>query len=535
MTDFFTLFNSYKNYQPAKYSSYPVEFIKRGILSIFDRQNSSESDIGSISEKEFNSVTEEQYKKYVSQMEKYCKTNNMKELEYHIPTYYELKEMLKGGESTPMGNKIITPNEIQEAVLPDAKIGQANQGRSGNCYQIASDTALDTNESGRLALKLSIQKYWDPVKNGYYVTLYGAKDKDGNVKPRTYFISQRELKEAQETYVDMGDIDKNGKITIEKNAKKYTSGDPDIVLLDIATEKYRKETGYRIPYNHTKKVQGYDDYLSAGKTNEQMELISGKEGKVEYYSQKISVESTSRRKTNKKIKKTMTVNDKTKIRQKLKYIKNNSNVVSATAGFEIFNDGSVKEFEQYGLIERHAFTIKSIDYNKNTVMIIDPHFGKNQPIILPMNIFEKYCSSIKTVDLTKPIASNTNNYKKDNPQAKKVAQDIYNQISGPSRNKVTIRKLRQIDKYNAAQVIQAYRQEANKYKRTRGESLAEAINNEWGLDIKTVKQYVCTPLIQQASILGIKVDTDKYVRAKDIKSLNNFINLLIGKIYQKLK
>ena len=79
---------------------------------------------------------------------------------------------------------------------------------------------------------------------------------------------------------------------------------------------------------------------------------------------------------------------------------------------------------------------------------------------------------------------------------KDIAKQLFDQISGASLNKNTIAILKKIGKNNAAQVI-------DEYKKFSGQSLADAIDEEWGLDIKTIKDYLCKPLIEQAKSLNL--------------------------------
>lgn len=524
--NFETRYYNYKFIGKAKALTSPEEFIKIGVLSIFDRQNTLHGDEGKISEKEFKSVTKDQYNKFVAEMKTYYKKIYFKELEYHIPTYEELKNMLDCDSKKGYDYKYISESEIEEPIAPNSKIGQSNQASSGNCYQIASDIALDTNKSGQGTIKLSINKNWDMRNKGYYVTLYGAKDKNGQVKPRTYFISQKELKEAQEKRVDMGYIDNNGDKKIRKNAKKYTSGDADVVLLDIATEKYRQEANYKIVDRNKKSTKGYDDYLSTGYGDEQLSLISGKKGHYEPYIKEKDVQYADQTIKGTPKTKKIKYNDKEKIDKRLKYIADNKNNVNATAMFKVLSDGDSKEFKKFGLAENHLFTISSVDYKNNTVTIINPWYGKNKPLVLSMHTFKKYCSSISYINQNEPIEQPKP--KKNDPDATKIAKEIYNQICGASRNNTTIQKLKQIDQNNAAQIITEYK------KISKNESLASAIDNEWGLGISTVRQYVCRPLIKEAQALGFKVNIKMYNDANDIKSLEKFINSLVKIIYQKL-
>lgn len=113
-------------------------------------------------------------------------------------------------------------------------------------------------------------------------------------------------------------------------------------------------------------------------------------------------------------------------------------------------------------------------------------------------------------------------------QGKNLANDIHNQISGPSLNSNTIEKLKQINKNNVIEIINEYTNIS------KDETLASAIDNEWGLDIKEVKQYICKPLITRAKEAGIQdVYFSQYLEIDNIQELNNFINTTVEKIKSK--
>ena len=115
--------------------------------------------------------------------------------------------------------------------------------------------------------------------------------------------------------------------------------------------------------------------------------------------------------------------------------------------------------------------------------------------------------------------------KKDPPLCKEkpkdIAKQLFDQISGASLNKNTIALLKKIGKNNAAQVI-------DEYKKIAGQSLADAIDEEWGLDIKTVKEYLCKPLLEQAKSLDIywaNTAEQEYKNITSMESINHFIDI----------
>lgn len=101
-----------------------------------------------------------------------------------------------------------------------------------------------------------------------------------------------------------------------------------------------------------------------------------------------------------------------------------------------------------------------------------------------------------------------------------LADKLYNQIEGASLNANTIKLLKQINPENVLFVLDAYN------KKTKGkESLAQAIDGEWGLDATTVKEYICPALVKLAKNKNISgIYFGDYMKKQDIKSLNNWIN-----------
>lgn len=133
--------------------------------------------------------------------------------------------------------------------------------------------------------------------------------------------------------------------------------------------------------------------------------------------------------------------------------------------------------------------------------------------------------SSKTSQKTKiqPINQPKKTQKKEPPlnneKPADIAKQLYDQISGPSMNKNTIAILKKIGKNNAAQVV-------SEYKKIAVESIANAIDEEWGLDEKTIKEYICKPLIEQAKSKDMYcADSaeEEYQQITSMESINKFI------------
>ncbi len=143
--------------------------------------------------------------------------------------------------------------------------------------------------------------------------------------------------------------------------------------------------------------------------------------------------------------------------------------------------------------------------------------------------FKKCCPTIyKNVTEAQRGATQRTRKKYDTATIKKqsseLAKKIHSQISGASRNENTINMLRGITPENAAFVI-------SEYQRMYGVSLAKDIDDEWGLDLNTVKEHICKKLVDQAKSLGIKgIYYGDYQKINDLKSLQTWINNASSKI-----
>ena len=363
------------------------DFIKYSILAKFDSQKSvpskgiATSYDGVIDANEFSTVSQKEYEKFVADMKNSYKSTYGHEIKYHIPTYKELENMLKNDspyqKETPV-HKILL-SELGDPIKPDGKIGQSNQAYLGECYQNASNFALSYTEKGRELLKKSIKIKGD----NYYVTLYGAKP-----KPRTYKITQQEVKKAQEEF-----FTKNG-----KRVKKYSHGDADIILLDLAVERYRKDTNYKLRPGDTKAIKGFDDYLSGGLVSKNLALITGKLPFRAIYSTdnyfiKAAKTNQSRQKLNMQKK-------QKKAESLIKYLAKIGNAnIAAGCTFKCV-DGNWGTFGQkYDMHENHAYSIKNIDTKNDTITICNPWYGKNADVIVPYSDFIKYVDSIQYIQL----------------------------------------------------------------------------------------------------------------------------------------
>lgn len=112
-----------------------------------------------------------------------------------------------------------------------------------------------------------------------------------------------------------------------------------------------------------------------------------------------------------------------------------------------------------------------------------------------------------------------------NNAGKKLADDLYKQISGPSLNSNTLDLMNKIDETNVLEVLNQYNKISPK------ESLAYAVDNEWGLGLDDVKSKICSALVARAKVLHMKDITHKqYQDIDNIEAINKFINNTVKKI-----
>ena len=200
--------------------------------------------------------------------------------------------ILIGREVYDKDGKLLKQYDFSEV---DGKFEVSNQLSRGDCYLLASINALASSDDGQKILQDNVKVTTDENgKKVYTVSFPGAKAvKDGlaagSINPQigaipsdkifiqeSYTITEDELKEAA-----------------KQAGCKYSAGDKDVLLLEVAYEKYRKDA-YKtrkengIPdkaqvfgINVVAESAKQGDYLSGGKASESTFLLSGK--KAEEY------------------------------------------------------------------------------------------------------------------------------------------------------------------------------------------------------------------------------------------------------------
>ena len=120
----------------------------------------------------------------------------------------------------------------------------------------------------------------------------------------------------------------------------------------------------------------------------------------------------------------------------------------------------------------------------------------------------------------------------------KIAQDLHNSIEDDfSVNKIlnnrnneqTIAILKKIKPENAAFL-------AAEYKKLAGETITNALDNEIGLDIDDVKNYICKNLVSRAKAIGLTgINIRDYSNINDIKTLSAWVEKTAQRIIETEK
>ena len=123
-------------------------------------------------------------------------------------------------------------------------------------------------------------------------------------------------------------------------------------------------------------------------------------------------------------------------------------------------------------------------------------------------------------------------------ESKKLAQDLFDQIDGPSLNRDTKKLLQKINKHNVVDVLMEYDKVSS------SESLPDAVMNEstlWifgtELGLPAVKEYICKPLVDQAKFYGVTPLEIKrigdYQNINEQSKLNDFVKNLYNVVKAK--
>ena len=150
-------------------------------------------------------------------------------------------------------NKHINNPTVDEFNI-DKKIDNSKQGNTGDCWLLAGLNSLSYSENGRKMLEEAIT-----IKSDCFeVTFKGVNT--------TVTITPQEMREA-------------------KNSGKYSSGDDDVLLMELACEKVMDDVKLgRIssPEFLTKDAKDGETSITAGSFNDLIYLLTGEEASYQY-------------------------------------------------------------------------------------------------------------------------------------------------------------------------------------------------------------------------------------------------------------
>lgn len=161
--------------------------------------------------------------------------------------------------------------------VSDGKIGNFRQRKTGDCYLLSSLVALSKTTVGAEILKNNIKK---DKAGGYRITLPGAI-----MCKNDYMKNGKKCYITGEYHITKADIQR-----ARKQYDKYSSGDLDVLLYELAFEKYRKEVlktnranNQNSEYNMAGQYTGngtMNDPLKAGQTQDATFILTGHKSKV---------------------------------------------------------------------------------------------------------------------------------------------------------------------------------------------------------------------------------------------------------------
>ncbi len=175
----------------------------------------------------------------------------------------------------------------------DGNFEIGNQQGRGDCYLLASINALRETETGHDMLKQTVTKNSD---GSYTITFPGAKvsrdaliNGEGGASLRTNNGTTLDKLPEDKVYIQESYTvtEEELKAALKQQGKKYSVGDRDVVLLEVAFEKYRQDVDKTVRDNNiapdilvggisiAQGSVGTDDVLSSGKAADAMFILTG--------------------------------------------------------------------------------------------------------------------------------------------------------------------------------------------------------------------------------------------------------------------
>ena len=157
----------------------------------------------------------------------------------------------------------------------DGIIGNFKQGKIADCYILSALISLANTEIGAEILKNNIKNI---ANNSYEVTLPGAEIVNNNYKL-----------ENKKSFITGKYIITSSEIENARKSGKYSSGDLDVLIYELAFEKYREEVLKTKEINKQKSEYGqagqytgdgtFLDPLNGGNSHDAIFILTGKKSK----------------------------------------------------------------------------------------------------------------------------------------------------------------------------------------------------------------------------------------------------------------
>lgn len=213
-----------------------------------------------------------------------------KTVKYTIKNEFDADGVLIGREKFDKNGKVIEKKDFSQL---DGKFDTAYQIGKGDCYLLASINSLSQTEEGQKLLQQNVKvSVNDKGEKVYTISFPGAAN------AREALISGKGNASIGQLPEDKVHIQGSYTITeaelnnaAKRAGKDYSAGDKDVLLLEVAYEKYRKDVAQTIKDNHidprkTKYVAGLGisnvsgDTLSGGNSAEATYILTGKKSLV---------------------------------------------------------------------------------------------------------------------------------------------------------------------------------------------------------------------------------------------------------------
>lgn len=213
-----------------------------------------------------------------------------KTVKHTIKNEFDADGVLLGREKSDKNGKVIEKKDFSQL---DGKFDTAYQIGKGDCYLLASINALSQTEEGQKLLQQNVKVSTnDKGEKVYTISFPGAAN------AREALISGKGNASIGQLPEDKVHIQGSYTITeaelndaAKRAGKDYSAGDKDVLLLEVAYDKYRKDVAQTIKDNHidpqkTKYVAGLGisnvsgDTLSGGNAAEATYILTGKKSLV---------------------------------------------------------------------------------------------------------------------------------------------------------------------------------------------------------------------------------------------------------------